>query len=678
MTEVVMTPSESKSFCDNIKLSEFNQIQSYGAILVLDEKLQVIQYSENVLPLLETTDQELLNKPITTFVDIQNINEDATAWLTREYNKYKKIDCQLPTKNIQVWICAHETPQGIIVEIEPYWENKAEEKTLFDLMQYVVDGMKKTTSSQNMQDLIQSTCDEIQKITGYDRVMAYQFDEHDDSGVVVGERIVNNMESYLGLHFPATDVPKNVRDMYLKLPLRYIPSIETKSEKIIPELNPVNKAYLDLSGIALRMVAPVHIKYLENMGVAASMSIAIIHNEKLWGLIACHHHEPKYLSVNLRLILMLMGNTLGIQVAALDCSKEFIAEQRVAELIGSLTENIYKEDSLLYALDAYHATIMELVKATGMSIYFQNNLLSYGETPTKDQVMGIVEWLKREPIHLSFATSSLPLIFNKAVDYKDKACGLLVIPITRMQNHYMIIYRPELVRSIYWAGNPDDTLKCEGDKYSPRASFERFMQTVTNHSVPWTTHDIKAAEFIRSIVVNKQLQDLLQVQAMHDPLTGLFNRLYLDQRLEMELNRAERKSQPLAIILVDLDFFKKVNDNYGHQAGDYVLTEFAVFLKNCFRGYDYLYRYGGEEFMIVLPDTDEALAQQKTEMLRHDIKELKLEFEDKSLPAITISAGIAVYPDNGTDGRSLIAAADKALYKAKATGRDKVICAIAH
>jgi len=321
---------------------------------------------------------------------------------------------------------------------------------------------------------------------------------------------------------------------------------------------------------------------------------------------------------------------------------------------------------------------MELIGATGMSIYFQDTLISYGESPTHDQIMALIEWLKSNPMQLSFSTSSLPLTFKPGMDYKDKACGVLVIPLTRLQNHYMLFYRKELIHSIFWAGNPSESLKYHDDKYSPRDSFQRFMQTITNHSAHWSSHDIKAAEFIRSTVVNKQLQDLLQVQAMHDPLTGLLNRLYLDQRLDIEIDRAKRKSLHLAIILTDLDLFKNINDTFGHQAGDYVLSEFAKFLKNYFRSYDYIYRYGGEEFLILLTDTTDTIAQQKAEILRTEIKKLKLEYIGTALPVITISAGIAVYPDNGTDGLSLIAAADIALYKAKSSGRDKVISAINH
>lgn len=678
MKNAVMTPAESKNFCDNIKLSEFNQIQPHGGLLVLDKNLRIIQYSENVINILDTTIEQLLNTPVSAFLEPENINENIGVWLTQKHNTYKRIDWKSPQNKIKIWVYAHQAPEGTILEIEPLIENDLQDNSLFDLMQYVVDEIKTTASSQSMKKLLQNTCNEIQKITGFHRVMAYQFDEHDDSGVVIGEVITNNMESYLGLHFPATDIPRTVREMYLKMPIRYIPSIDYKPEEILPEINPITKTYLDLSSTTLRMVAPVHLKYLENMGVVSAVSIAIIHNNKLWGLIACHHKKSKYLSVNFRLILMLIGYTLGIQITSLYCSKEYLFEQRTADLINSLTERIYQEESLLYALEYYHKNIMELVGTTGISIYYQNNILSYGATPTQDEVIALIEWLKDKPIHSTFATSSLPLIFEPSMNYKDMACGLLVIPITRLQNHYMLFYRPESIHSIYWAGNPSGALKCHDEKYSPRNSFERFMQSITNNASPWVAHDIKAAEFIGSIVVNKQLQDLLKVQAMHDPLTGLLNRLYLDQQLEIELNRAKRKFQHLACILIDLDLFKKINDNFGHQAGDHVLSEFAKFLKHFFRGYDYIYRYGGEEFLIFLPDTNGIVALQKAEALRIEIKLLKLEYYGKALPPISISAGIAVSPRNGIDTRTLIAAADMALYKAKSSGRDMIVSAFTH
>lgn len=675
MDKSLMTTAESEQFCDRVKLSEFNQIQLYGGLLVLDRNLRVMQYSENMTTLLGISIQQLLILPLTTFLKSENASEDIVSWLHQANNKYKQLDWQSSQTKLKIWVYIHQTSEGIILEIEPVMKNQAEDNTLFDLAQYVVESMKTTMGCHSVQQVVQTTCDKIQKMTGYHRIIIYKFDEQDQSGIVVAETLQKEMESYKGLHFPATDIPQNVRAMYLKLPLRYIPTILAKSVKIIPEINPVTHTYLDLSNTNLRMVAPVHTQYLTNMGVVSATSIAIIHDNKLWGLIACHHKEPKYLSVNFRLILMLIGNALATQIVALEYVKDFHDEQRTVTLQTELTENISKESSIISALDSYHAQMMKLVSATGMSIYFQGDLINYGETPAYEQALNLISWLKAKQLSSPYATATLPVDFPASSDYKDKVCGLLAVPITGLENHYLLFYRPELIQSIAWAGNPAESLKCHGSGYSPRDSFQRFMETITNHSAPWAHHEIKSANFIRSIVVNKQLQDLLQVQAMHDPLTGLLNRLYLDQRLMLEIKRAERESKPIAVILADLDFFKKINDNFGHQAGDIMLSEFAKLLRSSFRGYDYIYRYGGEEFLLILPGITKANAQQKAETLRAEIKKMDVQFLGKRLPLITISVGISIYPDSGVDARSLIAAADVALYQAKSSGRDKVICA---
>jgi len=670
-------PIESATICDKIQLSEFNKIQAYGGILVLDRNLRVMQYSENIATLLEIPIQQLIVPPVANFLKSENDHEDIISWLYQENNKYKQLSWHSPHKKLKVWVYINQTLDGIILEIERAIENQAEEKGLFDLAQYVVDSMKTVMHCNTMQQIAQTTCEEIQKIAGYHRVLIYKFNESDQSGLVIGETLQKGMESYKGVHFPATDIPKNVRAMYIKAPLRYIPTIYDNPIKIIPEINPITNQCLDLSNINQRMVAPVHVEYLTNMGIVSAVSIGIIHDNKLWGIIACHHKEPKYLSVNFRLILLLIANTLATQTFALESIQNFQEEQKALELQSVLTINISKEDNLIYSLDCYHAQMMELVSATGMSIYFQNNLISYGETPTNEEVMNLISWLKTKKLSSSYITSSLPMQFQESIRYKDKVCGLLAIPITILENHYLLFYRPELIQSVFWAGNPNQTIKSYNCAYSPRASFDRFMETITNHSAPWEHYDIKSAEFIHSIIVNKQLQDLLQTQATHDPLTVLLNRLYLDQHLAIELKRASHEVKSVAILLADLDLFKKINDNFGHQAGDVVLAEFAELLKSKFRDYDYIYRYGGEEFLLLLPGIDQDSAHQKAEALRNDTKKMIMHLAGESLPTITISIGIAMYPNNGTDARSLIAAADLALYQAKAQGRDRVVDASA-
>lgn len=672
--EIKPIPSrEAGQFCNNIKLSEFNQIQSYGVLLVLDSDLRVIQHSANLTTLLNTTSSQLLNVFVMDYLKKNRADEDLISWLKQADNKCKCLYWQSEKEEIRIWVWIHQTSEGILLEIEPAAENAEPQEDLLDLAQSLISSMETHNQYRDIHQLVQITCEEIQKITNFDRVIVYKFDKADHSGLVIAEIQKPDMESYLGLRFPANDIPQHVRAMYSDIPLRYIPSIYEKPLKLIPEINSVSKRLLDLSHTNLRMVAPVHIQYLRNMRVSSATSIAILHDKKLWGLIACHHKEPKYLSVNLRLFLILMANALATQVVALECAHDFHQHQKMVAIQSAIIKNITKEASLIAALERYHEPLMNLVSAQGMSIKLQNNLLNFGATPTNDQVYDLASWIQINHPSGTYITHTLPLQYKESMDYKDKACGILAIKMTGLDDHCLIFYRAEFIHHVEWAGNPDAALRSSKVDYSPRDSFERFLQIIHNHSSPWLSHERNAAEFIRSMIVNKQLQDLLQSQTLHDPLTGLLNRLYMAQSLEIEIQRAMREKQTLSVLLADLDFFKKFNDHFGHLAGDLVLKEFSAFLKMHFRGYDHIYRYGGEEFLVILPGISEMDAQEKAEALRQAVKKMVIRFEGKTLPSLTVSMGLSRYPMDGSDGQALIKLADAALYKAKEGGRDRVV-----
>ncbi len=171
------------------------------------------------------------------------------------------------------------------------------------------------------------------------------------------------------------------------------------------------------------------------------------------------------------------------------------------------------------------------------------------------------------------------------------------------------------------------------------------------------------------------IEELLHNQCIRDPLTGLFNRRFLGDFLERELNRSLRQQQPLGAIVFDIDHFKRFNDTFGHDAGDVVLAEVGRFLQNSICNSDIACRYGGEEFMLILPETDLETTKQRAEQLRDGIKRLKLEYLHQPLGGITVSLGVACFPEHGSTGAELIQVADVALYRAKALGRDRVVTA---
>jgi diguanylate cyclase (GGDEF)-like protein len=184
---------------------------------------------------------------------------------------------------------------------------------------------------------------------------------------------------------------------------------------------------------------------------------------------------------------------------------------------------------------------------------------------------------------------------------------------------------------------------------------------------------VAVAEHVAQSLMNVSLLERLREQSIRDPLTGLFNRRYLEETLEREIRRAIRNQKPIGLIMLDIDNFKRFNDTYGHEAGDVLLQNMGGFMKLYRRGSDVACRYGGEEFILVLPEASLDNTRKRAEELCSGIKELQVSYNGKLLGKITLSMGIAIFPEHGAESAELIRAADKALYKAKQSGRDRVV-----
>jgi diguanylate cyclase (GGDEF)-like protein/PAS domain S-box-containing protein len=186
---------------------------------------------------------------------------------------------------------------------------------------------------------------------------------------------------------------------------------------------------------------------------------------------------------------------------------------------------------------------------------------------------------------------------------------------------------------------------------------------------------VSAAGQIALSLASLSMQETLRDQSVRDPLTGLYNRRFMQDNLERELTRAKRKNHPVAILFLDLDHFKKFNDTFGHDAGDFVLRSMADVFRQRFRGDDSVCRYGGEEFAIILPESTAANAERRANSLRMEVSGIRLRHQDQALDRVTISVGVAAFPENGANMEELLRAADQALYQSKADGRDRVTIA---
>jgi diguanylate cyclase (GGDEF)-like protein/PAS domain S-box-containing protein len=183
---------------------------------------------------------------------------------------------------------------------------------------------------------------------------------------------------------------------------------------------------------------------------------------------------------------------------------------------------------------------------------------------------------------------------------------------------------------------------------------------------------VAVAEHLALALANIKLRETLKNQSIRDPLTGLFNRRYMEESLERELSRCQRKQEPLSIVMIDVDHFKRFNDTFGHEAGDAVLRKLGQFLQSHIRGSDMACRYGGEELTLILPEASLEVTQKRAEQIREGVKHLNVRHHGQPLGAITLSLGVASFPEHGLSGEAVIQAADAALYRAKKLGRDTV------
>jgi diguanylate cyclase (GGDEF)-like protein len=280
------------------------------------------------------------------------------------------------------------------------------------------------------------------------------------------------------------------------------------------------------------------------------------------------------------------------------------------------------------------------------------------EKKSQKQLLEEIENLRREVEDLKREKSDLEILLETTTTHADNIVEMLQS--TSLQLHES---NKQLQAEISERQRTEAALRAAQTELQSllavmsrdKADLEIMLETTTEHG-----------DFV---------ENMLRNQCIRDPLTGLFNRRYMEEFLEREIQRADLKGHQVGIIMLDLDFFKRINDNFGHQAGDVVLKELGYFLQSHIRKSDIACRYGGEEFMLILPKATLEDTRQRAEQLRQGVKHHKFEYLHRSLQPITISLGIACYPTHGKIGAELVQAADVALYRSKALGRDRTIAA---
>ena len=305
-------------------------------------------------------------------------------------------------------------------------------------------------SAVTLQELCDAVVSEVRKLTGFDRVMVYQFDE-DGHGVVRAELKGDELEPYLGLHYPASDIPRQARELYLKNWIRIIPDARYARCELVPSHRPDTGAPLDLSSCILRSVSPIHLEYLANMGVRASMSVSIVFRERLWGLVSCVNHSgPRAVPASVRADCEVLARLTSLQISALEDRE--VAFRRTARKRGmeALAESMRAGDEVLGALLTSPVELVGLVDATGVSVVHDGEVSSSGDTPPAEAVRAIGDFIDRLQGDTVFSTQSLALELPEVARWKDVASGVLGFGLPGQPRRRLLWFKPEFLQTVSW------------------------------------------------------------------------------------------------------------------------------------------------------------------------------------------------------------------------------------
>lgn len=486
-------------FCGNLAIHQTNSIQDYGCLLVLDvQTLNIVQGSENVSLIVKKNIKDLVGQHISVIIAEVEVLKAEVA---------KGIRSRVPLlcntsdkKNKRLHLLVHVQKDLVILEIE---EHNEEDSTFSEIFQQVRSFISVLERTENLKEICQASIQEIRRIAGFDGIRMYQFDEH-WNGTVIAEEITGKLESYLGQTFPASDVPKQARALYKSNPYRLIPNRAYQPYPLFPVINPIVNGFLNLSDCNLRSVAAVHLEYMANMNVSASMSIRVMVDGELWGLISCHHITTRYLSNQIRSIFEWLSMEISYRISSVLKEGSLTLSADMFRTQSAVKENIFNHASIEKGfIEDENKNLLKLFNSTGFAVNINGKISAIGITPKEDELENLFIWASGKTKDNIYATHELANVYEEAEHYQEAASGTLIIPIGINQSDMLICFRGELIKQIKWGGNPNEAIKFdeEGKKYHPRNSFKLWQQTVRGQSAAWTAAEIDSAKSLRDFLL---------------------------------------------------------------------------------------------------------------------------------------------------------------------------------
>ena len=511
MQQSMSVTDQSQSQCAEEKIHIPGAIQPHGVLIaVIEQTLSIVQASESAFTIFGITPKDLIGQPIKSLVGSEQQAELArklSADLILLNPIRLTVTCKTGEKEFEAVV--HRSDGLLIIEFEETTSLQPEQS--LDFFRTSNQAIAQLLVCTSRQQLLESVAKFVRTFTGFDRVMIYMFDP-ECNGTVLAECKAAEAKSYLGLRFPAGDIPAQARELYKRNRLRLLASVDAVPSPIYPSSNPLTSSSLDLSESILRAMSPVHIEYLRNMGVAASMSLSLISNGELRGLIACHHSGAKHVDYRVRQACDFLSRLVSLQIDAIDERDTFKKLVVLKDARKDLLLHISSQDDLPSAI-AGSGTLLQVAGAKGAAVVWDERFFLVGKTPDERQIEELLADLSQTSLPV-FVSDSAAKHLPAAKSIAGSASGLLAIRLGPSGSKWLLWFRPEQIEEVNWAGKhgelePDNA----GMHIHPRKSFEVWQQRVTGKSVPWLSCEVQSALELRTDVLDITLSMLERKRA---------------------------------------------------------------------------------------------------------------------------------------------------------------------
>ncbi|MBK1825659.1 ATP-binding protein [Haloferula rosea] len=476
-------------------------VQSHGFLFVVSAKtLEIEQVSTNILQLFGCSPDEVIGKPLPDLLEESSRHYAGEVIRRAAYtyiNPFSMTVMDSAGRTVTCNAIAHSIDdESTILELEPVALDKQRERGLDGYFQMVETSLASTSELDSVVEIAATMADQVKEFTGFDRVMVYRF-APDLHGEVIGEALEPGMEPFLNLHYPASDIPAQARALYLKNLVRLLYDVDADTVGLHPVQHPRYPAGLPMGKAVLRSLSPVHLQYLRNMGVCSTLTISLIVDGALWGLIACHHREPHFVPYEVRATSSFYGVMMSAQLARAERMNREKAVGAAHRGVAQLLQRLDERKSLGGQIVGELVGLCRLFEADGCAFVEDGAVSAYGACPEDALVTEVVAGLsKREPERVLVTAAS----FEEVPEMKGsvgEGAGLVAIPFAT--DTWLLLFKTEQSQSVIWGGDPSDKVAVDSTgQLTPRASFAQWKQEISGQSLPWPVHTDQVVDELMS------------------------------------------------------------------------------------------------------------------------------------------------------------------------------------